>query len=224
MLKGDHNDAQTISGGGHRVRSSTSRLPKHRVVPADVCDAQYPVLRPSYGPDIDVTVAVSPPRASRLSRRSLWSNGRSSLEVVHRVRSSTSRLPKHRVVPADVCDAQYPVLRPPYGPDIDVTVAVSPSVGVDRVDALEQRQRSILIGGSSTNRLPKHRVVPADVCDAQYPVLRPSYVPDIDCNRSPPGPGPVAKAEGPKSRLRCVSAIRTRLEGRRQIITYANTC
>ena len=97
-------------------------------------------------------------------------------------------------------------------------------VGVDRVDALEQRQRSILIGGSSTNRLPKHRVVPADVCDAQYPVLRPSYVPDIDCNRSPPGPGPVAKAEGPKSRLRCVSAIRTRLEGRRQIITYANTC
>ena len=163
MLKGDHNDAQTISGGGHRVRSSTSRLPKHRVVPADVCDAQYPVLRPSYGPDIDVTVAVSPPRASRLSQRSLWSNGRSSLEVVHRVRSSTSRL-------------------------------------------------------------PKHRVVPADVCDAQYPVLRPSYVPDIDCNRSPPGPGPVAKAEGPKSRLRCVSAIRTRLEGRRQIITYANTC
>jgi hypothetical protein len=83
LLKGDHNDAQTISGGGHRVRSSTSRLPKHRVVPADVCDAQYPVLRPSYGPDIDVTVAVSPPRASRLSRRSLWSNanGRSSLEV-----------------------------------------------------------------------------------------------------------------------------------------------
>jgi hypothetical protein len=118
VLKGDHNDAQTISGGGHRVRSSTSRLPKHRVVPADVCDAQYPVLRPSYGPDIDVTVAVSPPRASRLSRRSLWSNGRSSLEVVHRVRSSTSRLPKHHVVPADVCDAQYPVakaaIRPRY--------------------------------------------------------------------------------------------------------------
>ena len=83
MLKGDHNDAQMISGGGHRARSSTSRLPKHRVVPADVCDAQYPVLRPSYGPDIDVTVAVSPPRAGEsiestiaLEQRSILIGGR----------------------------------------------------------------------------------------------------------------------------------------------------
>ena len=35
-------------------------------VPPDVCDAQYPALRPSYGPEIDVTVAAEP-RAPPLS-------------------------------------------------------------------------------------------------------------------------------------------------------------
>ena len=46
------------------------------------------------------------------------SSGSSLAEVAHRLRSSISRLPKHWVVPPDVCDAQYPVLRRSYGPDI----------------------------------------------------------------------------------------------------------
>jgi len=47
----------------HCVRSSLSRLSKHHMVPPDVCDAKQPVLGPSGGPEVDVTVAASPPRA-----------------------------------------------------------------------------------------------------------------------------------------------------------------
>ena len=86
-----------------------------------MCDAQYPVLRPSYGPDIDVNSHRRAASPSELSRS--VSSGSSLAEVAHRLRSSISRLPKHRVVPPDVCDAQYPALRPSYGPEIDVTVA-----------------------------------------------------------------------------------------------------
>ena len=41
----------------HCVRSSLSRLSKHHMVPSDVCDAKQPVIGPSGGPEIDVTVA-----------------------------------------------------------------------------------------------------------------------------------------------------------------------
>ena len=40
------------------IRSSIRRLCKHRVVPPDVLRAEDPVLRPSGGPEIDVTVAA----------------------------------------------------------------------------------------------------------------------------------------------------------------------
>ena len=44
--------------GECRVRSSTSRLFEHRMVPSDVWDAKYPTGRPSRGLEIDVSVAV----------------------------------------------------------------------------------------------------------------------------------------------------------------------
>ena len=49
-----------VTEDGNRARSSTSRLCEHRMVPADVCDAQHPARRPSGGPEIDETVAASP--------------------------------------------------------------------------------------------------------------------------------------------------------------------
>jgi hypothetical protein len=50
----------SLAAVAHRLLSSISRLHKHRVVPSDVCDAQDPVPRPSFGPEIDVTVAAKP--------------------------------------------------------------------------------------------------------------------------------------------------------------------
>ena len=90
------------------------------MVPPDVCDAKQPVLGPSGGPEIDVTVAASPPRVVASGALNI---GRSSSEVAHRVRSSIWRLCEHRMVPPDVCDAKQPVLGPSGGPEIDVTVA-----------------------------------------------------------------------------------------------------
>lgn len=78
------------------------------------------MFRLSGGPDIDVTVAASPRRVE--ASRAL-SGGTSSEEVAHGVRSSISRVSKHLMVPADVCDAEQPAFRPSGGPDIDVTVA-----------------------------------------------------------------------------------------------------
>ena len=45
--------------------------------------------------------------------------GRYLAEVARRVRSSISRLYKHRMVPHDVRDAQYPVPRQSDAPEID---------------------------------------------------------------------------------------------------------
>ena len=83
----------------YRVRSSISRLRKHRVAPPDVWHAEDPVLRPSGGPEIDVTVATRP-----CARGYEWfcEQPRSDREVAHRVRSSISRLRKHRVAPLEV--------------------------------------------------------------------------------------------------------------------------
>ena len=53
---------------GNRVLSSISRLCEHRMVPPDVCDAKQPVLGPSGGPEIDVTVAASPPLSPGLDQ------------------------------------------------------------------------------------------------------------------------------------------------------------
>ena len=57
------------------------------------------MFRPSGGPEIDVTVAASPPR---VEASGALSGGRSSEEVAHGVHSSISRVSKHRMVPSDV--------------------------------------------------------------------------------------------------------------------------
>ena len=93
------------------------------MVPPDVCDAKQPVLRPSGGPEVDVTVAASPPRVVASGALNI---GICLAEVAHRVRSSISRLCEHRMVSPDVCDAKQPVLGPSGGPEVDVTVAASP--------------------------------------------------------------------------------------------------
>jgi hypothetical protein len=52
------------------------------MVPPDVCDAKQPVLRPSGGPEVDVTVAASPPRVVRFEHREILSGGRPSRPLV----------------------------------------------------------------------------------------------------------------------------------------------
>ena len=93
------------------------------MAPPDVWHAEDPVLRPSGGPEIDVTVATRP-----CARGYEWfcEQPRSDREVAHRVRSSISRLSKHLVAPPDVWHAKDPVFRPSGGPEIDVTVATRP--------------------------------------------------------------------------------------------------
>ena len=75
----------------------------------------------------------------------------------------------HHMVPADVCDAQDPVSRASGGPEIDETVAASPSVFVGRLERLGQRLRRCVVGQrarSSIGRLYEHHMVPYDVYDA----------------------------------------------------------
>ena len=52
--------SRSVAEVAHGLLSSISRLCRYRTIPTDVCDAQYPIFRPSYGPEIDVTVAASP--------------------------------------------------------------------------------------------------------------------------------------------------------------------
>jgi hypothetical protein len=73
------------------------------MVPPDVCDAKQPVLGPSGGPEVDVTVAASPPRVVASGALNI---GICLAEVAHRVRSSIGQLCEHRMVPPDVCDAK----------------------------------------------------------------------------------------------------------------------
>ena len=179
------------------------------MVPPDVCDAKQPVLGPSGGPEIDVTVAASPPRVVASGALNI---GRSSSEVAHRVRSSIWRLCEHRMVPPDVCDAKQPVLGPSGGPEIDVTVAASPprvvasgalNIGRSLAEVAHRVRSSIW-------RLCEHRMVPPDVCDAKQPVLGPSGGPEIDVTVAASPPSPRSASSLGQRLRRCVVGHRTR--------------
>eukprot|EP00966_Prymnesium_polylepis_P068799 1598104-Prymnesium_polylepis.2 len=94
-LRASFERSRSLAEVDHRLCSSISWPPKHCMVPSDVCYAQFPVLWPSGGPDIDVTVARALSWVSEPS-------GRYLAEVASLVRSSTRRLYKHRMVLYDV--------------------------------------------------------------------------------------------------------------------------
>ena len=70
------------------------------MVPADVCDGQQQARSTSDSREIDLTGLVD----GVCHRHSC--NGLTVTDVRYNFRSSTRRLPEHRMVPADVCDGQ----------------------------------------------------------------------------------------------------------------------
>ena len=69
------------------------------MVPAEVCDGQEQARSTSDGREVDLTT-----RQYVYQRRSR--NGLNATDVGYNIRSSTNRLPEHRMVPAEVCDGQ----------------------------------------------------------------------------------------------------------------------
>jgi hypothetical protein len=143
----------------HSIRSPIRRLPEHRMVPADVCDGQEQGRSTLDGREVDLTGVVDGVRHRR-SR-----NGLTVTDVSYNIRSSTRRLPEHRMVPTDVCDGQEQARSTSGGREVDLTT---------RRCACQRRSRNGLTVTyvrynirSSTNGLPEHRMVPADVCDGQ---------------------------------------------------------
>jgi hypothetical protein len=128
------------------------------MVPADVCDGQEQARSTSGGREVDLTTVDGV--RHRRSR-----NGLTVTDVSYNIRSSTRRLPEHRMVPADVCDGQDQARSTSGGREVDLTT---------RRCACQRRSRNGLTVTyvrynirSSTNGLPEHRMVPADVCDGQ---------------------------------------------------------
>ena len=161
----------TVTDVSYNLRSSTRRLPEHRMVPADVCDGQEQARSTLVGREVDLTT-----RRCVCQRRSR--NGSTVTDVRYNIHSSTNGLPEHRMVPADVCDGQDQARSTSGGREVDLTT---------RQYAYQRRSCNGLnatdVGyniHSSTNRLPEHHMVPAEVCDGQDPVRSTSCGRDID--------------------------------------------
>jgi hypothetical protein len=143
----------------HSILSPIRRLHEHSMVPADVCDGQEQARSTLDGREADLTGLVD-----SVCRRHLC-NGLTVTNVRYNIRSSTRRLPEHRMVPSDVCDGQEQSRSTSGGREVDRTT---------RRCACQRRSRNGPTVTdvrynirSSTNGLPEHRKVPADVCDGQ---------------------------------------------------------
>ena len=84
------------------------------MVPADVCDGQEQARSTSDGREVDLTTRLY------AHQRSLR-NGLNVTDVGYNIRSSTNRLPEHRMVPAEVCDGQEQARSTLDGREVDLT-------------------------------------------------------------------------------------------------------
>jgi hypothetical protein len=92
-------------------------------------------------------------------------NGLSCTMLIHSIRSPIRRLPEHRMVPADVCDGQEQARSTSGGREVDLTTRRCVCQRRSRNGSTVTDVRYNI--HSSTNGLPEHRMVPADVCDGQ---------------------------------------------------------
>ena len=135
-LRASFERSRSLAEVDHRLCSSISWPPKHCMVPSDVCYAQFPVLWPSGGPDIDVTVA----------RALSWVSEPSVVDTWRRLPASSARRPGGCISTVWYYTT-YEMLNTRYSghsdaPEIDcVTVAATPSARSRR----ERRKRSRLI-------------------------------------------------------------------------------
>ena len=107
-------NGSTVTDVRYHIRSSTNRLPEHRMVPAEVFDGQDQARSTSGGREVDLTT-----RRCACQRRSR--NGSTVTDVRYNIRSSTNGLPEHHMVPADVCDGQEQGRSTLYGREVDRT-------------------------------------------------------------------------------------------------------
>jgi len=121
-LRASFERSRSLAEVDHRLCSSISWPPKHCMVSTDVWYAQFPVLWPSGGPDIDVTVA----------RALSWVSEPSVVDTWRRLPASSARRPGGCISTVWYYTT-YEMLNTRYSgrsdaPEIDcVTVAATPS-------------------------------------------------------------------------------------------------
>ena len=105
----------TVTDVRYNIRSSTNRLPEHRMVPAEVCDGQEQARSTLDGREVDLTTR-------RIAHaRDGSRNGLTVTDVRYNIRSSTNGLPEHHMIPAEVCDGQEQARSTLDGREVDLT-------------------------------------------------------------------------------------------------------